>query len=218
MHQVLDVVKLKYEDTMLIKQIENTIASLNLDTISNERKQTLQPLIDYIQAKVTENKNANLNFICTHNSRRSHLSQVWAQAAAHFHHIKNVYCYSGGTEATALFPMAAKTLERAGFDIQTLSEGKNPVYAIKYAENEHSIIGFSKTFDDAFNPKSEFAAIMTCSHADANCPFISGAEKRIPVKYDDPKTFDNTPQQAEKYEERSNQIATEMLYVFSKIN
>ncbi len=202
---------------MLFKQIEKTIASLNLDAISNERKQILQPLIDYIQTKVTENKNANLNFICTHNSRRSHLSQVWAQAAAHFYNLKNVYCYSGGTEATALFPMAAKTLEKAGFEIEVLSEGKNPVYAIKFDKNEHPIIGFSKTFDDPFNPKSEFAAIMTCSDADANCPFIPGAEKRIPVKYDDPKAFDNTPQQAEKYEERSNQIAVEMLYVFSKI-
>jgi len=202
---------------MLSQKIEKTIASLNLDAISGERKQTLQPLIDYIQSKVNENKNANLNFICTHNSRRSHLSQVWAQAASHFYRVKNVYCYSGGTEATALFPMAAKTLQNAGFEIETLSEGKNPVYAIKYAENEQPIIGFSKTFDDAFNAKSEFAAIMTCSDADANCPFIAGAEKRIPVKYDDPKAFDNTPQQSEKYQERSNQIAAEMLYVFSKI-
>ncbi len=202
---------------MLSQKIEKTIASLNLEAISDERKQTLKPLIDYIQSKVNENKNANLNFICTHNSRRSHLSQVWAQAAAHFFRVENVYCYSGGTEATALFPMAAKTLELAGFEIEVLSEGKNPVYAIKYGENEQPIIGFSKTFDDAFNPKSEFAAIMTCSHADANCPFIPGAEKRIPVKYDDPKEFDNTPQQAEKYQERSKQIAAEMLYVFSKI-
>jgi len=202
---------------MLYQQIQNTFASLNFDAISNKRRQTLQPLIDYIQTKVTENKNANLNFICTHNSRRSHLSQVWAQAAAHFYNLKNVYCFSGGTEATALFPMAAKTLKCAGFDIQTISEGKNPVYAIKYDENEHPIIGFSKTFDDPFNPKSEFAAIMTCSHADANCPFIPGAEKRIPVKYDDPKDFDNMPQQAEKYEERSNQIAAEMFYVFSMV-
>ena len=202
---------------MLYQQIEKTFDTLNIDAISNERKQALQPLIDYIQIKVTENKNANLNFICTHNSRRSHLSQVWAQAAAHFYQLKNVYCYSGGTESTALFPMAAKTLEQAGFKLEVLSEGKNPVYAIKYAENEHPIVGFSKTFDHPFNPKSEFAAIMTCSDADANCPFIPGAEKRIPVKYDDPKAFDNTPQQAEKYEERSNQIAAEMLYVFSKV-
>ncbi len=203
---------------MLYQQLEKTIASLNIEAISEERKQTLRPLIDYIQAKFSENKNANLNFICTHNSRRSHLSQVWAQSAAHFFNLKNVYCYSGGTEATSLFSMAAKTLEKAGFEIEVLSEGKNPVYAIKFDENEHPIIGFSKTFDDPFNPQSEFAAIMTCSQADANCPFIPGAEKRIPIKYDDPKAFDNTPQQAEKYEERSNQIAAEMLYVFSKVS
>lgn len=203
---------------MLYKQIENIIASLDSDTISNERKHILQPLIDYIQAKVTENKNVNLNFICTHNSRRSHLSQVWAQAAANFYHLKNVYCYSGGTEVTALFPKVAKILEQVGFKIEILSEGKNPVYAIKYAENEPPVIGFSKTFDHPFNSKSDFAAIMTCSDADANCPFIAGAEKRILVKYDDPKAFDNTPQQGEKYKERSKQIATEMFYVFSKIN
>ena len=203
---------------MLNQKIENTFASLKTVIISSERKQTLQPLIDYIQLKLVQNKIANLNFICTHNSRRSHLSQIWAQAAAHFYNLKNVYCYSGGTEATALFPMAAKTLEQAGFEIEVLSEGNNPVYAIKYAENEHPIVGFSKTFDHSFNPKSEFAAIMTCSQADANCPFIPGAEKRIPVKYDDPKAFDNTPQQVEKYQERSNQIAVEMLYVFLKIN
>ncbi|MHB1148068.1 MAG: arsenate-mycothiol transferase ArsC [Lutibacter sp.] len=203
---------------MLYQQIENTIASLNIEAISVERKQTLQPLIAYVQSKVSENKNVNLNFICTHNSRRSHLSQVWAQAAAHFYHIKNVYCYSGGTQATALFPMAAKTLEQAGFEIEALSEGENPVYSIKYSENEPPIAGFSKTFDHSFNPKSEFAAIMTCSQADADCPYISGAEKRFPMKYDDPKEFDNTPKQPEKYQERSNQIAVEMLYVFSKIN
>jgi arsenate reductase len=202
---------------MLYQQIEKTISSLNIEAISKERKQTLQPFIDYIQTKLNDHKSVNLNFICTHNSRRSHLSQVWAQAAAHFYDLKNVCCYSGGTEATALFPMAAKTLEQAGFDLTVLSEGKNPVYAIKYDENEHPIIGFSKTFDHPFNPKSEFAAIMTCSHADANCPFIPGAEKRIPVKYDDPKAFDNTSQQAEKYQERSNQIAAEMVYIFSKV-
>ncbi len=202
---------------MLLSQIENTIISLKNEVISTERKESLQPFIQFIQQKIEEGKNINLNFICTHNSRRSHLSQVWAQTVAHYFNIKNVYCYSGGTEATAMFPMAAKTLENAGFEITKLSEESNPVYSIKYAENVHSIIGFSKTFDHPFNPKGEFAAIMTCAHADENCPFIIGCEQRIPVRYEDPKAFDNTPQQVEKYQERSNQIATEMVYVFSQI-
>jgi arsenate reductase len=204
--------------TILFPEIENVINTIDIKNISPERKIILQPLIDYIQAKVSNQQEIRLNLICTHNSRRSHLSQVWAQTAAAYFNIKNVFCYSGGTEATALFPMAAKTLEKTGFKIKTISEGKNPVYAIKYSENEHPIIGFSKTYDDDFNPQSEFAAILTCSQADGGCPFIAGAEKRIPVTFEDPKAFDNTPQQAEKYEERSLQIASEMLYVFSQIN
>ncbi|WP_026714481.1 arsenate-mycothiol transferase ArsC [Flavobacterium daejeonense] len=201
----------------LFPEIEKTIQQLNFESITAERKIILQPLIDYIQLKVTTQQEIRLNFICTHNSRRSHLSQVWAQTAAAFYDIKNTFCYSGGTEATALFPMAAQTLSKQGFQIETISQGNNPVYSIKPNENTHPIIGFSKTFDDDFNPKSEFAAIMTCSQADGGCPFIAGAEKRIPITFEDPKAFDNTPQQAEKYEERSTQIANELFYVFSKI-
>jgi arsenate reductase len=113
--------------------------------------------------------------------------------------------------------MAAQTLMESGFKINIIAEGNNPIYAIKYAVNEPAVIGFSKTFDDEFNPQSEFAAIMTCSHADVGCPFIAGAEKRIPITFEDPKAFDNTAQQAEKYNERSLQIATELCYVFSQI-
>jgi arsenate reductase len=201
----------------LFSEIENVIKNLKPESITAERKKTLQPLIDFIQSKTTNHQEILLNLICTHNSRRSHLSQVWAQTASAYFNIKNVFCYSGGTETTAMFPMVAKTLESQGFKIKTISEGSNPVYTIKYADNEHPIIGFSKTYDDAFNPQSEFVAIMTCSQADGGCPFIAGAEKRIPITFDDPKAFDNTPQQAEKYKERSLQIATEMFYVFSQI-
>lgn len=203
--------------TILFPEIEKVISTLNFESISEERRTILQPLVDFIQGKANNNQEVRLNLICTHNSRRSHLSQVWAQTAAAHYGIKNVFCYSGGTEATAMFPMAAKTLEKQGFQIKTIAEGNNPVYAIKYAENAHPVIGFSKTFDDDFNPQSEFAAILTCSSADQGCPFIAGAEVRIPITFEDPKAFDNTPQQAEKYEERSVQIATEMFYVFSQI-
>lgn len=203
--------------TMLFNKIENTIASLNIESISTERKETLQPLIDFIRTKVNTNQEIRINFICTHNSRRSHLSQVWAQTMAYYFNIKNVFCYSGGTEATALFPMAAETLRNTGFEVTTISKNENPVYSIKYADNEHPIIGFSKKLDDDFNPKSEFAAIMTCNSANEACPIVSGAEKRIPITFEDPKAFDNTPQQAEKYKERSLQIAAELFYVFSQI-
>ena len=203
--------------TILFPEIEKVIGTLDFETITAERKIILQPLIDFIQDKATNKQEIRLNLICTHNSRRSHLSQVWAQTAAAHFNIKNVFCYSGGTEATALFPVVTKTLEQSGFKIKTIAAENNPIYAIKYGENEHPIIGFSKTYDNDFNPQSEFAAILTCSQADGGCPFIAGAEKRISITFEDPKAFDNTPQQAEKYQERSLQIATEMFYVFSQI-
>lgn len=198
--------------------LSKTIEQLPLQNISEERKTILQPLIDFIQQKVNDRQDININFICTHNSRRSHLSQVWAQAASAHFNIPNVYCYSGGTEETALFPKVAETLINQGFSIFKISENNNPVYAIKYSDNALPIIGFSKKYDSPFNPVSAFAAIMTCSQADGGCPFIAGAEKRIPITFEDPKISDNRSEQSQVYAERSLQIATEMFYVFSKIS
>lgn len=205
------------ENKTLFIAIEQIISTFNFETIANERKIVLQPLIDFIQTKVNKQQEIRLNLICTHNSRRSHLSQVWSQVAAAHYGITNVFCYSGGTEATAMFPKIGETLANQGFQIHKLSETSNPVYAVKFGKNQHPVICFSKTYDDTFNPESDFAAIMTCSNADAGCPFIAGAEKRIPITFEDPKAFDNTPQQTEKYAERSLQIATELFYVFSQI-
>lgn len=198
--------------------LSETIQQLEWEKINNdERKSTLQPLIDFIQLKINSKQQININFICTHNSRRSHLSQVWAQVAASHFGIENVICYSGGTEETALFPKVAETLSDQGFNIFKINDGSNPVYAIKYSDNSPPIIGFSKKYDNPFNPVSAFVAIMTCSQADGGCPFIAGAEKRIPITFEDPKISDNTSEQTKVYSKRSLQIASEMFYVFSKI-
>lgn len=202
----------------MYKKVKNQIEEFRTYNPSKERLSVVQNLIDYIQKQKDAEKLINLNFVCTHNSRRSHLSQIWAQVMAASFQIKNVACYSGGTEATALFPKVIETLEGSGLKITKLSEGNNPVYAIKYDDNAHPIIGFSKTYDNDFNPEGNFAAIMTCGHADENCPFIPGAEKRISFTFDDPKAFDGTALQTEKYRERSLEIAAQLYYVFSKIN
>lgn len=197
--------------------LEN-IKSLKATIISIERQEVLKPLVDYIQSKVSQKLPIRLNFICTHNSRRSHLSQIWAQTMAHYYQIPQMSCYSGGTEATAMFHQVVITLKKQGFAIQSISESSNnTVFAVKYDVNEPAIICFSKTFDDDFNPKNDFCAVMTCSSADEGCPYIVGAAKRLPIKYNDPKAFDHTSQMAEKYEERSLEIATEMKFVFSQI-
>lgn len=215
MNQIQAAANMNTRTSSLFTEIQQTLSSLS--TVSEERKQVLQPLVSYIQEKLNNKEVINLNFICTHNSRRSHLSQVWAQTLAHYFNIPNVYCYSGGTETTAMNSTVANTLINNGFHIQQLSEGTNPIYAIKYAENTPSVIGFSKKYDDDFNPASAFCAILTCSQADEGCPFIAGAEKRVPVTYEDPKLYDGTPSEKPKYLERSLQIAAEMQYVFSRV-
>ena len=202
----------------MLENLSKTIQSLTEIAVSNERKDVLQPLIDYVQNKVNSNEEIRLNFICTHNSRRSHLSQIWAQTMAFHFKIKNVFCYSGGTEATAMSPKVAETLTNQGFQIQQVSQEENPVYAVKFDGNQHPIICFSKTYFDEFNPKTNFSAIMNCNNADEGCPMVFGADSRFPIKYDDPKAFDGTELMNEKYAERSLQIASEMYYVFSQIN
>jgi arsenate reductase len=201
----------------MLENLSKTIKSLAEISISNERKEVLNPLMDYIQNKVNNKEEIRLNFICTHNSRRSHLSQIWAQTMAFHFGIQQVFCYSGGTEATAMFPKVVETLSNQGFQIQKLSREQNPVYAVKYAENQHPIVCFSKAYFDDFNPKTQFGAIMTCNNADQGCPMVLGAEARFPIKYDDPKAFDGTDLMDAKYAERSLQIASELFFVFSQI-
>ena len=193
-----------------------TAASEN-DSIPQERKDQLKRIALYIQSKKDSNKAANLTFICTHNSRRSHMGQIWAAAAAAYYGIEQgIDTYSGGTEATAFNPRAVAAIERAGFHVKNPG-GDNPHYEVTYAENGKVLKCFSKKYDDPFNPNENFAAIMTCSEADASCPTVPGADLRVPITYVDPKESDGTEQETATYDTRCRQIATEMLYMMSQV-
>lgn len=187
------------------------------DVIPKERQELLEELSNYVSSKKESHQAIQLVYICTHNSRRSHFGQIWAQVAANYFNVKNVTSFSGGTEATAFNSNAINAIKRVGFDVKPLDETTNKRYHVVYDETENPIICFSKVYDDAQNPQTNFAAIMTCSDAEENCPFIPGVELRIGTTYDDPKAFDNRPLQDAKYDERCKQIALETLYVFSKV-
>lgn len=202
----------------VLPAVERTIDKLvsEFDQIIDERKSAISHLKMYIAQKKQEGKKVSLNFVCTHNSRRSHISQIWAQTAAHYYGLDNVETFSGGTEATAFNPRAVTAMKQAGFDISTIKDDKNPVYKVRFSSEAPALTVFSKKYDDDFNPKSDFAAIMTCSHADENCPFIPGA-KRIALTYDDPKDFDGSPEESAKYSERVTEIGREILFAFSQV-
>ena len=193
----------------MLAKLNSTIEQVLKIPIPDNRKVILDKFKDYIQNKLEIGETPRLNFICTHNSRRSQFSQIWAQTAAAFFAI-DVECFSGGVELTAFNERAVASILRCGFKVE--KEGEiNPKYSVYYDTKSKPIVAFSKLFDDTPSP---FAAVMTCAHADENCPFIPAAECRIPVRYDDPKAFDDTALEAEKYDERSIQIASEMFYVF----
>ena len=194
---------------------ENLTASFG--EISSERKILLREIAAYITEKKKSDSAVNLVYVCTHNSRRSHFGQVWGNVAADFFQINNVNTFSGGTEATAFNPNAINALKRIGFKIETTNTSSNPVYQVFYGDDSEPCICFSKVYNHTDNPSAGFAAIMTCSDAEENCPFIPGVELRIGTTYDDPKAFDNTPLKDAKYDERCRQIALETLYVFSLV-
>jgi arsenate reductase len=195
--------------------LANTIVNLPFAAISTERLQLLDEMAVYLQEKISNRKEIRLNFICTHNSRRSQFSQIWAQTAAAYYGIE-AYCYSGGVEVTAFNPRAVAAIQRDGFKV-VKKEGENPLYFVFYSEEEDPIVTFSKVVEDAVNATKEFAAVMTCDHADENCPFIPGAEKRFPLRFEDPKAFDDSPLEEKMYSERSHQIGAELFYLFEKV-
>lgn len=194
-----------------IQEIEAEISK-----VPDERRNVLDEISGFVREKGERGESAKLTFICTHNSRRSTLSRVWAAVFAHYYGIDQVETFSGGTEATAFNSRAVAAIERAGFTVKN-KDGENPHYHVYFSDDADPLECFSKTYNDPFNPQKDFAAVMTCSDADQNCPFIPGASKRISLPYIDPKESDGTPQESDVYDERCRQIATELAYVMSQV-
>ncbi|AXG68772.1 protein ArsC [Kordia sp. SMS9] len=205
---------------MIFSELLQNIEKLtqNFDSIPSDRKAQLETLSAYIQQKYNDQKTPKLIVICTHNSRRSHLGQLWLAAAADYYKLPAIETFSGGTEATAFHPNAVNAVARIGFKISQLVEAENPIYKILWKEQQYPYHAFSKRFEEPPNPTQAFAAIMVCTEADEGCPLVSGTDFRIALPYEDPKAFDKTPKETEKYDERCQQIGTEMLYVMSKVS
>ncbi len=185
--------------------------------IPASRRTELDGLAGYVEECLQAKKPCRLNFICTHNSRRSHLAQLWAATSAAQYGLTGVWTYSGGTEATAFNPRAVAAIKRAGFQVRKTTEDTNPVYHVSYSDAAAPLTCFSKVFNQSPNPKSAFCAVMTCAQADQACPVVHGAAARLAIAYEDPKVADGTPAEATRYDERCRQIAREMLYVFSRV-
>jgi len=188
-----------------------------LDTVSAERRATLDQVVASITTQMRAGKPADLTFICTHNSRRSQMSQVWAQTAAYYYGLSTVTAYSGGTEVTACNCRTVEAMRRVGFLIQATTEGTNPVYLVTYAKDRPPVRAYSKLYNVDSNPRRDFIALMTCSAADRSCPVVEGAVARHAMHYVDPKLCDDTPMETQAYNERCREIAREVFYIMSEV-
>lgn len=188
------------------------------DSIPNDRKADLAKVADYIRERLSKSEAAKLTFICTHNSRRSHLSQIWAQVAAEYYGLDSVESFSGGTEATAFNPRAVAAMQRCGLKIVADgSTSTNPRYSVYTSDSSTPQVCFSKAYGDPPNPSKGYCAVMTCSQADDACPLVMGCDLRMPIRYEDPKVADDTEFETQRYDERSAQICIEMLYMMSLV-
>jgi len=184
---------------------------------SAERKVVLGEIAASIAAQLEAGNRAQLTFICTHNSRRSHMSQIWAQTAACYYGLDKVHAFSGGTEATACNCRTVAAMRRVGFEIEDATTGDNPVYLVRYAEDRPVIRAYSKLYNAGPNPKRDFIALMTCSVADKTCPVVQGASSRHAIHYVDPRLCDDLPTETTAYNERCREIAREMFYIMSEV-
>ena len=203
--------------SLFFSEIENKITEFKTNKIISTRKRILVEIINYIQSKIDLEKEINLNFICTHNSRRSHFSQIWAQVLSDYFKIKKFKSFSGGTISTEIAENVINSLIKCGFRLNSKIRKKNLIYKLSYSDHLNEISCFSKKFNDKVNPKKNFVALMTCSSAEKNCPFIMGADKIISIPYEDPKIFDNSRFCDEEYMKTNLVIASEMYYVFSSL-
>lgn len=185
--------------------------------IPQERKKQLTRLASVITRDLSLDCSADIVFICTHNSRRSLLAQIWAQFSSTHYELIGVRCHSGGTEATAFNKSAVEALKSSGLQIEQMDESENPRYLVYFPGEEDGIRVFSKKYEDPPNPTNNFIAVMTCSDADEACPMVEGAASRFAITYEDPRAYDGTSEEKASYEERSHQISREMLFLFSVV-
>ena len=188
-----------------------------LDKVAPERKEVLNEIARRITQQLDAGQPANLTFICTHNSRRSHMSQIWAQTAAYYYGLDGIHAYSGGTETTACNCRTVTAMRHAGFDIQDATTGENPVYLVRYASDRPVIRAYSKVYNSDDNPKTDFIALMTCSVADKSCPIVNGAIARFAIHYADPRVCDDLPTETAAYNERCQEIAHEMFWIMAEV-
>ena len=149
--------------------------------LDDQRTALLQTIAKSIIQLISEKRKINLNFICTHNSRRSQLAQVWSSYASSYFKLNKIESFSGGTEVSAFFRNTVKTLQEVGFIFQLIEfSHQNPYYSISSHQHVKPIIGFSKLVEHEINKKRyDDSELYCCSGIGGYCVIISPTNSTI---------------------------------------
>ncbi len=147
--------------------------------------------------------------------------------AAAYYGMPEVRFHSGGTEPTAFNPRTVAALRQVGVEVEPTgeeaTEGEsgtaNPAYRVRWGtpgEPPKEAVEYSKRYDDPSNPQEGFAALMVCDEADAGCPTVRGASLRLSLPFADPKSSDDTPEEAARYAERRDDMGRLLVWVMEQ--
>lgn len=189
------------------------------DQINEDRAKLLRLVADLMAESIQETGKCDIITICTHNSRRSQLSEAWIKAGSQHFGLSQIEAYSGGTEATAFNLRMVIALRQYAFYLHTDGPRTNPFYALQALQKtKKTHVMFSKVYDHPNNPREDFIALMVCNSADEACPIVPGAKHRISLPYLDPKEYDDTPMEDQMYREKVEEIGREILYLLNQVS
>lgn len=194
-----------------------SLLTTSLDMIDERHRIAADELAAWIVENYRPGRPLELIAVCTGNSRRSILTATLLNLAGAYYGMPELRAFSGGTQPTAFNARTIATLREIGVEISPVGkeaapgqEGTNPIYAVRWGNgtvgSEVETIEYSKRYDAATNPQAGFAALLVCSEADAGCPVVKGASLRLSLPYLDPKIYDGTPFEKQKYAERRDDI------------
>ena len=182
--------------------------------LTNDRKEQIKPLIDTIKSSLSSHQSATVQFICTHNSRRSQTAEFLLDILAREYGL-NITALSAGTEATAFNPRMVTAITSYGFQLLEYGHDKNPLYI--YSVEHDDLYYYSKRYDEELIPIGQRIIVTVCGDAEENCPIIPGTFKRLHLGYTDPKHSDGTASEADTYRAKVLEIGVEMLYLVKEL-
>ena len=201
---------------MINRNITDFISNLSLNTITADKINAIEVLVNTLKKNIDLNIKSKLNFICTHNSRRSQLCQVWSDTMSSYYGYTNILSFSGGTEITEVNKNIIDTLKNTGFSIKKNKDSTNPIYFVNNGLKKNIKL-FSKSYTDNFNSSEKFIAVINCSSADKSCKYVEGASERISLPFNDPGKYDRNRLKCEKYRMSNIEIASSMKYLYLNI-